>query len=356
MNPGASGRPLRFFALVMTGWVMLRFLSPGIGPPLPLNLPDAVMQATTSPILRRSVIGTSALASLPPVSSIPVGVIQPPKRSQKAQRLHKISEGNKETIPISLMRFVNPVADFTDHHDAADADDMSGLPTPSATPPPLQNPRQAMNRWRGGAWILWRPGSLADSKDVPAGQLGASQVGVRLDYELAPHITSRITAYGRLTSALQQPTAPESAVGLSIQPVRGIPIAVAAERRIALGIGARNAFAIMAVGGFGPQPIAPTIEAEGYAQTGIVGFRRQDGFIDGKLSLSTPLPRTPMSLGVALSGGAQPGVSRLDVGPQLQIRLPLPQGGARLSVEWRERIAGDAQPGSGLAITLAADF
>jgi hypothetical protein len=63
-----------------------------------------------------------------------------------------------------------------------------------------------------------------------------------------------------------------------------------------------------------------------------------------------------MSLGVALSGGAQPGVSRLDIGPQLQIRLPLPQGGARLSVEWRERIAGDAKPGSGLAITLAADF
>jgi hypothetical protein len=61
-------------------------------------------------------------------------------------------------------------------------------------------------------------------------------------------------------------------------------------------------------------------------------------------------------VGAALSGGAQPGISRLDIGPEIQVRLPLPQGGARLSVEWRERVAGDALPGSGLAITLGADF
>jgi hypothetical protein len=29
---------------------------------------------------------------------------------------------------------------------------------------------------------------------------------------------------------------------------------------------------------------------------------------------------------------------------------------ARLSVDWRQRIAGDAEPGSGLAVTLSTRF
>ena len=55
-------------------------------------------------------------------------------------------------------------------------------------------------------------------------------------------------------------------------------------------------------------------------------------------------------------GGAQPGVERVDIGPEMQIRSPLPNIPARIAVEWRERIAGRAAPSSGLAITLAADF
>jgi hypothetical protein len=61
-------------------------------------------------------------------------------------------------------------------------------------------------------------------------------------------------------------------------------------------------------------------------------------------------------LGASLSGGAQPQVERLDIGPEIQIRLPIKPIGARLSLEWRERIAGRAAPASGLAVTLGADF
>ncbi|WP_311268382.1 hypothetical protein [Sphingobium sp. WCS2017Hpa-17] len=258
-------------------------------------------------------------------------------------------------MPLSLMNFIEASADFADH-DAINPIHVSGLHAPMASTPPLLAARSTKDRWHAGAWILWRPGSSLDNPAVPTGQLGGSQAGVRLDYDLRPHAESRMTAYGRLTTALQRPAAPEAAVGLSIQPVRAIPITLAAERRIALGTGGRNANAVMAVGGFGPTPITPSVMAEAYAQTGVVGFRQREAFIDGKFSLTTPLFGTPLRLGAALSGGAQPGVSRLDIGPQLQIRLPLPQTNARLSVEWRERIAGYARPGSGLAITLAADF
>ncbi len=165
-----------------------------------------------------------------------------------------------------------------------------------------------------------------------------------------------MTAYGRLTSALQRPAAPEAAAGVAFQPVHTIPVTIAAERRIALGAGARNATAIMAVGGFGPMPVAKGLEAEAYAQAGVVGLRRTDLFIDGKMSLLAPVRGAPVRVGAALSGGAQPGVSRLDASPELQLRLPLPNANARMSLEWRQRIAGDARPASGLALTLGADF
>lgn len=114
--------------------------------------------------------------------------------------------------------------------------------------------------------------------------------------------------------------------------------------------------AVMAVGGFGPTPIALGMEAQAYAQAGIVGFRQRDAFIDGKLSLLAPVQNTALRVGAAISGGAQPGVERLDIGPEIQVRLPLHPIAARLSIEWRERVGGRAAPASGLALTLGADF
>lgn len=182
--------------------------------------------------------------------------------------------------------------------------------------------------------------------------MGGSQIGARLDYVLNP----ATTAYARASSALESPAAPEAAIGLSLQLFTSLPVNVAVERRIALGAGARDAMAVMAVGGFGPTPVALGMEAQAYAQAGIVGFRHRDAFIDGKLSLLAPVQKTALRVGAAISGGAQPGVERLDIGPEMQVRLPLQPVAARLSIEWRERIAGRAAPASGLALTLGADF
>ena len=72
--------------------------------------------------------------------------------------------------------------------------------------------------------------------------------------------------------------------------------------------------------------------------------------------VSAPASTFDLSLGASISGGAQPGVSRLDVGPELRLRLPFAPDRMRLSAEWRQRIAGDASPPSGPAITLIAAF
>jgi hypothetical protein len=256
------------------------------------------------------------------------------------------------SMSVELMQFITEATDFAGSHPAIDTDQMTSFATPRPLPPAPPN----TDRWRASAWLLWRPGNGATSGPIAGSRLGGSQAGVRVDYELTPKTVTRTAAYGRLSSALERPTAPEAAIGIAFQPIRAIPFTLAAERRIALGQGGRNANTVMAVGGFGPTMIIPGVEAEGYAQAGMVGFHRRDGFIDGKISMLTPLPHMPIRVGAALSGGAQPGASRLDIGPEMQIRLPLPRMTTRLIFEWRERISGDAHPDSGLAVTLASDF
>lgn len=361
MSRTANGRPLRFFAMMMMGWIVLRLMGHQVDTISPqLSYADA-RNAPLSVLPPKGLLASTAIAALP----------QPPQFA--GQRLpHIATRATKEKIgppsarpsaiagnsamPVDLMEFITFTVAFANRHFASDPDYMSRFQLPTASPTPLMATQKTPDRWQAAAWLLWRPRGANPGGAITTGQLGGSQAGLRVDYDLTPRAASRTVAYGRLTSALQRPAAPEAAVGLSLQPVRAIPVSVAVERRIALGAGARNANAVMAAGGFGPVAITPTVLAEGYGQAGVVGFKRGDAFIDGKFSLSTPLAQSPLRVGAAVSGGAQPGASRLDIGPEVQFRLPLPHVGARIAVEWRERIAGQARPGSGLAITLAADF
>ncbi|GLV29581.1 hypothetical protein TomTYG75_21000 [Sphingobium sp. TomTYG75] len=228
-------------------------------------------------------------------------------------------------------------------------------PAPPAWPPTPSDGAK-VRRWRGSAWLLWRDGSANPQDLVTGGRLGGSQAGLRLDYDLTPASTGRAALYGRVSRAFNRPASPEAAAGIAWQPARSIPISIAAERRISLGNGARNANALFAVGGFGPTPVLGKLEAEAYGQAGLVGFNRHDLFADGKLSLLTPISGTPVRTGFSVSGGAQPQVERVDIGPEVQVRLPLPRVASRLSIEWRQRIAGEASPSSGLTLTLGADF
>lgn len=285
MIRSASGRPLRFFAILLAGWVIFRLFGPGIMGPaqLPLSSPPIALPSPPLPTLVPSaILAGSAMATLRPTASFRFAA-QRRNHSSSAPPLTVLPKrGGKEDMPVDLMNFIAFATGFANRHYASDPDYISGLRSPTASPAPRLTTEATADRWRAGAWLLWRNDGSGGNKAVPAGQLGGSQAGVRLDYDIAPYATPRMTAYGRLTSALQRPAAPEAAVGLSIQPVRAIPITLAAERRIALGTGGRDANAVMAVSGFGPKPIAPTITAEAYVQTGVVGFRQRDAFIDGK--------------------------------------------------------------------------
>ena len=103
-------------------------------------------------------------------------------------------------------------------------------------------------------------------------------------------------------------------------------------------------------------PIGFRLDA--YAQAGIVGARRRDAFADGAVVIDRGFGREDASLrlGALAAGAVQPGAARVDVGPRLTLRLPDVGHGSRIALDWRQRVAGDALPKSGVALTLAADF
>lgn len=210
------------------------------------------------------------------------------------------------------------------------------------------------NRWSASAWMLYRPDNSGPGL-ASGGQLGASQVGIRIAYDLTPSQTQILAVHGRVASALDSPQGVEAALGLTYRPKRSLPVALSLERRIALAEGGRNAFAAYGAGGVGPVAVNPDLEMEGYAQAGIVGLAGIDAFADGRFALSKRLAdigSRSLLAGLAVSGGAQPGLSRLDAGPHVSAR----SGSARAVLEWRQRIGGGAFPGSGPALIVAADF
>ena len=341
-----SGRPVRFFLILMGGWTAVRFTSGMIG-----IAPPPAVRPPTVPGLADRAAGRPEYHAMASEAALPLA--QPVLLMMTTRMAEPVSSPARP-VPSGTTPLAAPVPKH-----AAPADQSSAQRSAAIAPalPVIASPPAASrDRWRGSAWALWRDGSSPSADAIPAGRLGGSQVGMRIDYDLTPRSSGRASLYGRVSTALNRPASPEAAFGIGWQPARTIAITLAAERRVALGKGARDANALLAIGGFGPTPVLPGLEAEAYAQSGVVGFHSRDLFADGKLSLLSPVSGSPLKLGGSISGGAQPDVERLDIGPELQIRLPLPNVSARMSAEWRQRVAGRASPPSGIAVTLGADF
>lgn len=217
--------------------------------------------------------------------------------------------------------------------------------------------RRQMAGWSVAAWLYVRDGSDAPLRAIgAASQLGGSQSGVRLGYGFGA--TGRTRAYARTTMALDRPQQREAAFGVAIAPWAHLPIDVAIEQRVAVGREGRTALVAMASGGVSDVALPAGFGLDAYVQAGIVGARRRDAFADGAVVVDRPLghDEAPLRLGALAAGAVQPGAERVDLGPRLTLRLPDVGQGGRIALDWRQRIAGDARPTSGLALTLAADF
>jgi hypothetical protein len=233
---------------------------------------------------------------------------------------------------------------------------IASLAGPASRPvepvPGLPEGPRGIDRLQLAAWALLRSQQMgvAGSRSLASGgQLGASQAGARLIY----NIDRRFALIARTTTEVGR-RGGEVAAGVRVQPLVSIPVWITAERRQAIGRfgGGRNAFALFAEGGVYDRPLAWDFMLDGYAQAGVVGLRSRDWFVDGGVWATRPVYRN-FSAGLGVWGGAQPGIYRIDAGPRVTMRV---RRNVKLHLDWRQRLAGNARPGSGPALTLAADF
>ncbi|MCE7795123.1 hypothetical protein LWE61_00990 [Sphingobium sufflavum] len=363
-----QGRPIRFLMSVVGGWTAIRLV---MVLPLPTNilLPQTQFANRTARPTPPSLdwmfpqspnFGTLRLASVRPAQAYSARPLLVGRHAQPvafALIVPTVERGGSEgwssatadSLLSAQMSFANaarpPLA-------LADYTPGGGLSPGEAGAPLQRRFERAEERWAGTAWMLWR--DEGDSRQV---RLGGAQVGMRVDYGIAPASPLRPTLYGRASGALHGRAAAEVAVGVAIRPPLPFPAIVAVERRQAISPGGRDDFSVLAAAGIPPLEITHGFRLDGYGQGGIVGMDRPDGFVDGRLTLEKPVGRPRvLALGAAVWGGAQPGASRIDIGPQASVRLQIGGTRMRLGAEWREKLAGNAAPSSGAALTLGADF
>lgn len=331
--------PLRFLALVLGGWTAARavVLVPAWLETAGVPPPALVDRAEASPKVR--IAAAAKVAGAHPSATVP-----PPSPNE---RLSTSVEPDAGPVPTQtrelLFAAARTEAPVPPNYAAAQAPSVMA---PSTGPMPLL---ASSSRWRISAWVFMRRG---DGRQLATGgSLGGSQAGARLTYRLR----NALSLSGRVYAPLHRPEGAEAAVGVEWQPLGSVPVRLLAERRQAIGSDGRSAFAILAHGGVSDHPLIGRVTVDAYAQAGVVGLRTRDAFADGGVRLGMPLVQD-LSIGVGAWGAAQPGASRLDAGPQVSYRLPVLGENIRISAEWRMRIAGDARPGSGPALTLSTDF
>lgn len=323
----AAGRPIRFLLLVTGGWTLARtlfILWPTATPEAvgTLLLPPA--RASTVPVLRRP-------------TAFPV---HPVPRPYHAETLRIAAPIAQSEVPVQNVSVSPPLALVAQGAQAA-----TGTIPPPLSPTPIPTPP---SRWTASAWAIARGGQTTS---LLGGQLGGSQAGVRLTYAVKGQIALAARLAGPLGGRGR-----EAALGVEWRPTRH-PVRLIAEQRFGLD-GYPGGPTVMIVGGINPTPIGAGIEVEGYGQAGVIVRERALGFADGAMRVTREVTSGSIrvDLGGGLWGGAQPGARRLDTGPTLGLSVPVAGQRMRLSLDWRQRIVGDAAPGSGPALSIGTDF
>ena len=234
-------------------------------------------------------------------------------------------------------------------------------------PPAIFTPQEASeirgtgtaSPWSMDAWALWR-----EENDSPllSGRpsYGRSQLGAVVRYSLAPSNSHALQIHMRGSLALEGRKEREAALGTSMRPVPGVPVRLAAEARVSeTDRGTELRGAAFAVSEFPPLDLPGSLRADVYMQGGYVTGDFATPFVDGQARVTRALIRSDellLSAGGGVWGGAQKDAQRLDLGPSAAVNFRIGPVRGRATVDYRFRVAGDAEPASGPALTLSAGF
>ena len=214
-------------------------------------------------------------------------------------------------------------------------------------------------RWGMDVWALWRNDTTtAVTSGRPS--YGRSQAGAVLRYRLSPSSGHAPHAYVRATRALEGEAQTEVAAGLSARPIPNVPVRLAAEARVSeTDRGTEARAAVFAVTELPRVTLPGGFEGEAYVQGGYVTGEFATAFADGQARITRPIAGADdfrLTAGAGAWGGAQDDAQRFDVGPTAAASFAVGSARGRISADYRFRVAGDAEPASGPALTLTAGF
>lgn len=207
------------------------------------------------------------------------------------------------------------------------------------------------------AAVLVRPNA---GYSAPFTSYGGSQLYLRTQWRLGDDgLARRSTAYARVNQDLSRGGRAEYALGVAVQPMAQIPVIAHAERRFRQG--APDATATFISGGVSAVKLPLNAQLDGYAQGGRIwpDKGKATSFFDGQARVTMPLQQTPKwqaDVGVAVIGGGEDRLARLDIGPVVHVATKQDQAVIEGQLGWRFRVAGDATPASGPAVTLSFGF
>lgn len=376
MNPGGKapkpGQPLFAMAAIMLAWSAIRIVwQADWGPAPPEGSPSAVtriagqsraderladrsVRALTSANARAPAIEAGTYVGVLPAAVVMLAARNGPAKIEGSRRVFEAIPfpGSRLTsaIPAPARRSVIDVQTLSTNERAANASPSDVAKSVASFP----------KRWTGDGWLLWREGTPRFAAGATAPLYGGSQAGAVLRYALSPASRSRPFLFARAVQALDGSGDGDLATGFGVRPLADLPITAHAEMRLSSrGRGIEVRPAAFVSGGFENLAIAPRVAVRGYGQAGYVGGTDATPFVDGSLvadTLALRLKGAHLAVGAGTWGGAQRGSSRLDTGPSVSVAFPVGIGSARLSADYRLRIAGSATPASGAAVTLSAGF
>lgn len=343
-----AGRPLRFLVLATGGWIALRVVMCWPVPDL-VSLPGHPSAAEPTDLyaaIAPPLLAATGRLHWPSIMPDPIHWSPAPHAALLLQKRRRPPDATRIALAMAaLLRFGEPQI----------AAGPPGMTVPPAAPPaPETAPGLGRkSRWSGSAWLVARNGRGRTS-GFAGGELGGTQAGVRLAY--AFDHSRRLAAVARLAAPLSG-HGREAAIGLEWRPPH-LPVRLVAEQRVSLD-GGRGGPTIGLIAGAGPLPVAAGFRLEAYGQAGAVARNGVEGFADGAVRIAKPIAAlggVKFDLGAGTWGAVQRGARRLDIGPSIGAVAPIGGIALQLSLDWRERIAGNARPGSGPALTIGTDF
>ena len=217
----------------------------------------------------------------------------------------------------------------------------------------------------GYFWVFGRQGrgsglgGRAAALQSPGGQYGGSQAGAILTYRLTGGPQRNLSAFVRASNALSAAGEEEAAIGIKTKPWTNIPIALFVEQRVGATKLSDRGTAFYAAGGTGPDRLVANINLETYGQAGFLVADDSSYFFDGSAILQREIwdkGNYRMTAGAGVWAGGQEGVRRVDIGPRVNADIPISGLDVRFSLDWRQRIGGNAVPNSGVAVTVTTGF